>query len=177
MLKKAEKERLRRSKSISDPDLSQGRTCPKTSGQEVSKSFRAGSVQKLQGRKCLASRLGLWPEVSWSSRLLIQQRYSKQLYFCIQLDKYVMAPFLASHLCADFDSLNFYILRTYCILHFCLFYGHILLLLRRQHFYSYFIPQLPKSLYISHTMNNFYGQVFGPVCSTEKKPRMIMSNF
>jgi hypothetical protein len=40
------------------PDLSQGWTCPKTLGQEVSKSFRAGSVSRpdlVRGRKSLGA--------------------------------------------------------------------------------------------------------------------------
>jgi hypothetical protein len=67
-------------KIILGPDLSQGRTCPSTLRQDLSrgpalsKNFGAGGFQKLQGRKCLAAgsvqrfRAGsvLWPEMSQS---------------------------------------------------------------------------------------------------------------
>jgi hypothetical protein len=43
---------------VSGLDLSQGRTCPNTFGQEVSKSFRAGSVSRPEVSKSLG------PEVS-----------------------------------------------------------------------------------------------------------------
>ena len=52
-IKKAEKERLRRSKNILGPDLSKHFWPGLVSGPDLSKNLGAGSVQKLQGRKCL----------------------------------------------------------------------------------------------------------------------------
>ena len=71
LYEKAEKERLRRSKNISGPDLSKhfwdglvsrldlscGQTCSKTSGLDVSKSFRAGSVSRLEVFKSLGTEV------------------------------------------------------------------------------------------------------------------------
>ena len=71
-------------KVILGPDLSQGWTCLRAglvsgqnlskhfrarlvSGLDLSKNFGAGGVQKLQGRKCLATGLSSRPEESWSS--------------------------------------------------------------------------------------------------------------
>ena len=57
---------------VSGLELSHGWTCRKTSGPEVSKSSRVGSVslpemsKSLEPEMCLAAGLGSRPEVSWS---------------------------------------------------------------------------------------------------------------
>ena len=81
--KKSEKERLRRCKIILGqvfwtilvlgPDLSQGWTCPKTSGLDLSKSFRDGSVSQPEVFKSLG------PEVS-CGRTSLAARLVLELY-------------------------------------------------------------------------------------------------
>ena len=66
---------------VSGPELSRGRTCPKTLGPEVSKSFRAGSVLRLEVSKSLG------PEVSWSMEIIIdkilgESDFAISLSFC-----------------------------------------------------------------------------------------------
>ena len=92
MLKKAEKERLRRSNSISGPDLSQGRKCLRAGlvlwfaaghvlGSDLSKHFEAGLVSGLDlscGRTCPKTS-GLEVSKSFRARSVSRKEVSKSL--------------------------------------------------------------------------------------------------